>query len=174
MRKVIINRGFTLVELLIVIALLGALAIGLIGALDPFEQLKKGTDTGTRDLVNQVQTAVLRYYATTNRMPWTNTTGFLAEHLATADLSTAVSNMALAGEMKSNFAQIYKNQLTSVFVTYLPSSTTSSVEVRVCYQPASKSFQVDPNTHFSSDGTDLSTACKGSGVGTSNCYWCVQ
>ena len=47
------KSGFTLVELLIVIALLGALAIGLIGALDPFEQLKKGTDTGTRDLVNK-------------------------------------------------------------------------------------------------------------------------
>src|SRR5258706_16406106 len=65
------NRGFTLIELLIVIALLGALAVGLIGALDPFEQLKKGTDTGTRDIVNQVQTAVIRYYSVKNAMPWT-------------------------------------------------------------------------------------------------------
>ena len=39
-----LQKGFTLIELLIVIALLGALAVGLIGALDPFEQLKKGTD----------------------------------------------------------------------------------------------------------------------------------
>ena len=46
------NKGFTLIELLIVIALLGALAVGLIGAIDPFEQLKKGADTGVRDLVN--------------------------------------------------------------------------------------------------------------------------
>ena len=48
-------KGFTLIELLIVIALLGALAVGLLAALDPFEQLKKGTDTGTRNTVSEIQ-----------------------------------------------------------------------------------------------------------------------
>ncbi|MFH0773343.1 MAG: prepilin-type N-terminal cleavage/methylation domain-containing protein, partial [bacterium] len=38
-----ITRGFTLIELLIVIALLGALAVALLAALDPLEQIKKGT-----------------------------------------------------------------------------------------------------------------------------------
>jgi prepilin-type N-terminal cleavage/methylation domain-containing protein len=168
------QKGFTLVELLIVIALLGALAIGLIGALDPFEQLKKGTDTGTRDLVNQVQTAVLRYYATTNKMPWTDQdTSFTAVALTDADIATAISNMIVAGEMKSNFSEIYKGQLDKVWVTYVPMSGSTSVEVRVCYQPGSKSFQVDPNTKFSNNGVDVSTACK-SQSGANNCYWCVQ
>ncbi|KKR80099.1 MAG: hypothetical protein UU25_C0001G0010 [Microgenomates group bacterium GW2011_GWB1_40_9] len=169
------QKGFTLVELLIVIALLGALAIGLIGALDPFEQLKKGTDTGTRDLVNQVQTAVLRYYATTNRMPWTDqSTAFSASLLNAAEMSTAISAMAVAGEMKSNFNEIYRGQLDKVWVTYIPSSGASSVQVRVCYQPGSKSFQVDPNTKFSNDGTELSTGCKSMSGGTNQCAWCVQ
>ncbi len=175
-------KGFTLVELLIVIALLGALAIGLIGALDPFEQLKKGTDTGTRDLVNQVQTAVLRYYATTSKMPWTDqTAAFSAFDLNNAVLTTAIANMVTAGEMKSNFAVIYKNQLDKVWVTYVPPSPTSSVEVRVCYQPASKSFQVDPATKYLNDHTGIenetktgTTACKSSDVAGVNCDWCVQ
>jgi len=35
------NIGFTLMELLIVIGVLGILAAGLLAAIDPFEQLKK-------------------------------------------------------------------------------------------------------------------------------------
>ncbi|MFZ2024953.1 MAG: type II secretion system protein [Microgenomates group bacterium] len=179
MRKITLRKGFTLVELLIVIALLGALAIGLIGALDPFEQLKKGTDTGTRDLVNQVQTAVLRYYATTNRMPWTDeATAFTETDLATDPMPTAVTNMITAGEMKSNFTEIYSGSLNKVWVSYTPMSDTTSVQVRVCYAPGSKSFQVDPATKYLKDGTENTgegaAACKSTTGGEATCYWCVQ
>lgn len=170
------QKGFTLVELLIVIALLGALAIGLIGALDPFEQLKKGQDTGTRDLVNQVQTAVLRYYATANKMPWADaTTAFEEQDLTGAEMVEGISNMIVAGEMKSNFNEIYKNSLDDVLVTFIPGTVTNSVTVKVCYTPSSKSFQVEPNTKFSTDGTELTTGCKSTdGASGNNCSWCVQ
>jgi prepilin-type N-terminal cleavage/methylation domain-containing protein len=45
-RKLMQTRGFTLVELLIVIAVIGILAIAVLAALDPIEQLKKSRDTG--------------------------------------------------------------------------------------------------------------------------------
>lgn len=180
MRKITLRKGFTLVELLIVIALLGALAIGLIGALDPFEQLKKGTDTGTRDLVNQVQTAILRYYATTNKMPWAaEDTAFTEIDLATAPMSDeAIPNMIAAGEMKSNFTEIYSGSLNKVWVSYTPMSDTTSVQVRVCYAPGSKSFQVDPATKYLKNGTENkgegTAACKSTSGGEATCYWCVQ
>lgn len=183
MRKITLRKGFTLVELLIVIALLGALAVGLIGALDPFEQLKKGTDTGTRDLVNQVQTAVLRYNATTNKMPWADweDTNIDAVKLSDASFDSALQALMDSGEMKTNFNDIYANAKSKVYVTYLYPSDTQSLTVRVCYMPDSKSFQVDPNTKYADDGTlfDASgtatgaSACKSAG-GTANCYWCVQ
>src|SRR5512135_3314648 len=110
------SRGFTLIELLIVIALLGALAVGLIGAIDPFEQLKKGADTGVRDLVNQVQTAVIRYYSVKNQMPWAGLADPNKTILSAAPMDTAITNMASAGELRSDFTTIQAGSLSKVFV----------------------------------------------------------
>jgi len=106
------KRGFTLIELLIVIALLGALAVGLIGAIDPFEQLKKGTDTGLRDLVNQVQTAIIRYYSVKNAMPFAADPA--STDLQTAPMVVAISNMVAAGELRSDFTTIQAGSLNKV------------------------------------------------------------
>lgn len=161
--------GFTLVELLIVIALLGALAVGLIGALDPFEQLKKGTDTGTRDIVNQIQTAVIRYYSVKNAFPWGATDPDKTD-LATSPMDAAITAMANAGELKGDFTTIQAGNLAKVFVT--GSSTLNTVAV--CYKPTSKSFQADPNTKFKQDGTlEAVATCKSAGA-AQDCYWCIQ
>lgn len=169
------KKGFTLIELLIVIALLGALAVGLIGALDPFEQLKKGTDTGTRDLVNQIQTAVIRYYSVKNNMPWCPTGADCPvdpnkTDLNTAPMTTSITNMINAGELKSDFTTIQAGSLTKVFVTGSQTLNT----VAVCYKPTSKSFQADPNTKFKQDGVlEVANTCKSAG-GVQDCYWCIQ
>lgn len=163
-----LHKGFTLIELLIVIALLGALAVGLIGALDPFEQLKKGTDTGTRDLVSQVQTAIIRYYSIKNAFPWT--TDPSSEALNGTNMSTAIANLIAAGELKSTFNDINQNNLIKVWTT----GDSINNSVAVCYQPTSKSFLADPNTKYKKDGT-AETDCKGeTPPGTKSCYWCVQ
>lgn len=166
--------GFTLIELLIVIALLGALAVGLIGALDPFEQLKKGTDTGTRDIVNQVQTAVIRYYSVKNAMPWTaNPT---SNKLDEAPMVAAIQAMADAGELKSDFKDIQAGKLKEVLVTGTGAGAGEEPNVIVCYKPTSKSFKNDPNTKFTIAGVEQPAAtCIGQTGGASlDCYWCIK
>jgi prepilin-type N-terminal cleavage/methylation domain-containing protein len=170
------KRGFTLIELLIVIALLGALAVGLIGAIDPFEQLKKGADTGTRDIVNQVQTAVIRYYSVKNTMPWDvgsepSSTALNAVPMSGA--TGAIQRMIDAGELRSDFPTIQSSNLTKVFVTGSIALNT----VSVCYMPQSKSFKNDLNTKYSQAGVLVAVAplCIGQTGGTrTDCYWCIQ
>ena len=64
------NKGFTLMELLIVIGVLGILAAGLLAAIDPFEQLKKARDTNNRNAATEFLQASQRYYATHGYLPW--------------------------------------------------------------------------------------------------------
>jgi prepilin-type N-terminal cleavage/methylation domain-containing protein len=64
------NKGFTLMELLIVIGVLGILAAGLLAAIDPFEQLKKARDTNNRSGATELLSATQRYYATHGYLPW--------------------------------------------------------------------------------------------------------
>jgi len=165
------QKGFTLIELLIVIALLGALAVGLIGAIDPFEQLKKGADTGVRDLVNQVQTAVIRYYSVKNAMPFATDPNITT--LNASPMDVAITNMAAAGELRSDFATIQAGNLTKVFVTGSIVNNT----IAVCYKPTSKSFQSDPNTKYQQNGALAAGTlnCKSATPpGTDDCYWCIQ
>lgn len=169
--KTQLQKGFTLVELLIVIALLGALAIGLIGAIDPFEQLKKGQDTGTRNTVSEIHSSVIRYFALKGRMPWCTTdtcsdTKPSSTALNSTPMSEAVSRIIDTGELKSNFTTIQEKELIKVFVT----GTTE--DTKVCYKPVSKSFRSDDNTIFLKDGEKSTVTC--GTTETTACYWCVQ
>ena len=59
-------KGFTIIELLIVIAILGVLAAALLVAIDPVEQLARGRDSGRKSMVNQLGRAMQAYYTTNN------------------------------------------------------------------------------------------------------------
>ena len=165
-------RGFTLIELLIVIALLGALAVGLLAALDPFEQLKKGTDTGTRNTVSELHGAIIRYYAIKNHMPWCDEDNNCTDPNQTAAntwANTVIADIVTTGELKSDFVQLAGGQLNNIFVT----GTNDPPVVAVCYKPISKSFSSNPNTKYNKDGT-LSTSGCPTGNPADNCYYCVK
>lgn len=63
-------RGFTLVELLIVIALIGVLAVAVLAAINPIEQLNRARDTGMESDAAQLLSAIDRFYATQEKFPW--------------------------------------------------------------------------------------------------------
>lgn len=57
------DRGFTLVELLVVIGMLGVLISAVIFILNPAEQLKKARDAGRKNDLSQIQKALEAYYS---------------------------------------------------------------------------------------------------------------
>lgn len=168
------KKGFTLIELLIVIALLGALAIGLIGALDPFEQLKKGTDTGVRNTVSEVHSAIIRYYALKGSMPWCtdntcDTFTGITSHPSAATLESmpaVLDTIVETGELKSNFTTVQSTQLSKIFMT------GTQEDISVCFQPDSKSFRTDVNSKYDVGGNEITDgSCP---ANSTACYWCVK
>jgi prepilin-type N-terminal cleavage/methylation domain-containing protein len=166
------KKGFTLIELLIVIALLGALAVGLLAALDPFEQLKKGTDTGVRNTVSEVHGAIIRYYAVAgNVMPWDPSTSIGPIDLSSGYTTIGLDKVVNSGELKSDFSTLAGERLRQITVIGTNESAT------VCFRPESKSFRTDPNTKYNAQGIEVGTGESNCGPTNStsfSCYWCVQ
>lgn len=72
-------KGFTLVELLIVVAVIGILATVLIVAVNPAKQLQKSRDTTRKSALKTLQSALEQYYADNGTYPtsdcWSGTSG---------------------------------------------------------------------------------------------------
>jgi len=177
-----LSKGFTLIELLIVIALLGALAVGLLAALDPFEQLKKGTDTSVRNTVAELQGSVIRYYGIKNYMPWCTLAACTVfrdgddNDYATPILgnawTTTIAEIESAGELKTGFSAIAGSGTMAKITIW--GVNASNPKIKVCYKPTAKSFINDPNTKFLLATGLESATCKGMGGADVTCLWCVE
>ncbi len=167
------KAGFTLIELLIVIALLGSLAVGLLATVDPFEQLKKGRDTATRNTVSEIYNSLIRYYSINSYFPWKTTSQTAA--LVSSNL-TYVSAIITAGELKEKFVDLATTgRLEKILYTSTSPATGNKEQISVCFAPESKAFRNDDNTMFDASGVTVANIsnCTGRG-GAATCYWCVQ
>ncbi len=70
MKKLHAQLGFTMIELLIVITILGILAVAVLSAINPIEQINRGRDTGRQSDAEQLLSAVDRYNAFQGYYPW--------------------------------------------------------------------------------------------------------
>lgn len=67
----ILKHGFTLVELLIVIAIIGILSASVVSVINPIQQQKKARDAVRRADLSKISTALEQYYADHNSYPTT-------------------------------------------------------------------------------------------------------
>jgi len=66
--------GFTLVELLIVIALIAILSVAVLATINPIEQSNKAKDATVQNDAAEVLNAYERYYAAQSSYPWVDVT----------------------------------------------------------------------------------------------------
>jgi len=172
--------GFTLIELLIVIALLGALAVALLAALDPLEQIRKGTDTGVRNTVAELHGGAIRYSAIKGGvLPFTATSGTIEWVLMNSEEGSGfIANIIDSGELKTDFSKLAGKQLDRIYMTGI---NGPEYKVAICYAPQAKSFRTDENTKFGSSDTgepveDLEGCPNKDGENSTGeiCYWCVR
>lgn len=173
-----LKRGFTLIELLIVIALLGALAVALLAALDPLEQIKKGTDTGVRNTVAEISASFTRFASVkSGSMPYTGVIDW-GTIGTSGEAYSAINEVIAAGELKTDFLSLAKDQLNKIFVV------ADQTRSYVCFAPSAKAFKIDANTKFingtlegGTAATMTETTCSSgtaTGGGGETCYWCVR
>lgn len=139
------SAGFTMIELLIVMGILSVLAVGVLAAIDPVEQLNKSRDTGARSDAKNLLDAVERYYAVKEYYPW-NTASSQANSAynpssnpITGGVTSVVNRLEVAGEVKSTFSSRISKYISGDqdLVMY---KANNSDAVWVCFTPRSKAF----------------------------------
>lgn len=143
--------GFTLVELLVVIVIIGILAVGVLAAINPIEQIRRGRDTARQSAAREILGAAERIYGMAGDYPsaggWTKGTAFTVD-------AAAVQELIDAAELRSGFenrSPIDNGELEA----YIDDSGTD--EMRVCFQPESDAFSDRASCTSASDcsaGTD--------------------
>jgi len=68
--KKYLQKGFTLVELLIVIALIAILSVAVLATINPIEQANKARDAKVQNDAAEVMNSYERYYAGKSSYPW--------------------------------------------------------------------------------------------------------
>lgn len=168
-------KGFTLVELLIVIALLGVLAAAVLAAINPLEQANRARDTRMRSDASQLLASIDRYFVTQDKFPWVGTgSGFVANNDTSFGFANAIgepvglcgANCTLDGalinnnELKTEFRNrdfIVKGAATDTEALYIGKASGASSSVYSCWVPKSKSDRQKATKTMTLGTTTLTT-----------------
>jgi len=171
--------GFTMIELLIVIAVLGILAVAVLAAINPIEQINRGKDTGSRSDSEQLLSAIDRNYASNGYYPWTvgatsaNTATYIGASPTFTELDSATVTVGGDGEeLLTNIATGGSSEVKQSFVTRITTTGYNYLQIYndgdvtsstyVCFTPKSASFREEAWTRCSNaDHTGLNASIPG-------------
>lgn len=186
MRKI---KGFTMIELLIVIAVLGILAVAVLAAINPIEQINRGRDTGSRSDAEQLLSAIDRYNASQMVWPWQGAADD-AEAVGWTQVTAALPAAPTGGcPLLSNLRydetdasclgtdevkQAFVNRITDSLYNalYIEYGGATGDSVYICFSPQSMSFSQEADTRcdagvptgfpaLACDGCDALTGASG-------------
>ncbi len=162
LRQIKTRAGFTMIELLIVISILGILAVAVLSAINPVEQINRGRDTGTQSDAEQLISAIDRHHAFQSYYPWQEdandtanatmlNTG-LIEITASTPADTATTPCPILDKLSTGGVCTGTNELKATFKTrivsggsnrtlYIYNMGTTGASTYVCFEPQSQAFE---------------------------------
>ncbi len=176
-KKQSMAKGFTLVELLIVIALIGILSVAVLATINPIEQTNKARDAKFKNDAAEVLSAYERYYSAQNAYPWnTNDTGVGTSVPAGTNVAIGSTDVGFGvmGLGNTNGALIATSELKSSFLGKEPfgtSATAASIDRMYVYHNGTTSTNYvcfHPKASANRSGTiatNLKCMTVGTGVG---------
>lgn len=152
------KKGFTLVELLIVIGLLSVIALIVIAAINPLEQANRARDTRYKADGSQLLSSLERYFATHSSFPWVTPIGTIADSDSSFGFITSSDvNVGLCGnaacttdgelikalELKTEFRNrdfvVKGNGSDNTLKLFVGKAEGASSSIYACFVPKSKS-----------------------------------
>lgn len=147
--------GFTLIEVLIVMTLLAALALVVIAAINPVEQANRARDARFNGDSGQLLSAIERYYSTRSEFPWVTygasssndvSFGFVTAGYAAIGVCGASCNVDGALITGDELKQEFRNRdfirdyasTDNTKTIMVGKAVGQSASVYVCYVPLSK------------------------------------
>jgi len=191
------KKAFTLVELLIVIGLLGAIALIVIAAINPIEQSNRARDTRFKADGGQLISAIDRYFTARSEFPWVTSGtatsidesyGFITSSNVDVGICGAACSadglLLSTNELKSEFRNrdFIQNSTNLDQQIMIGKGAGSSSSVYACFIPLAKATREKAiadgkvYTLSAADGTrTVTAACD---VATANwvtnaCYVCI-
>lgn len=176
-----------MIELLIVIAVLGILAVAVLAAINPIEQINRGRDTGSRSDAEQLLSAIDRYYAAQGNYPW-QVESTDPEAMDWTDVSAVVdttdpgvpilTKLSTGGtsEIKESF--VNRLNATGYNTLFLYNHGDQGDSTYICFKPDSGSFTEEAKTRCDGDGlpddaADIEETVCGGTDGEGDYYVCL-
>lgn len=174
------KKGFTLVELLIVIGLLGAIALIVISAINPIEQSNRARDTRFKADGGQLISALDRYFTGGSEFPWMIAPSTLDNEDSYGFVTASDAGIGICGtDCTTDGALLTSNELKSEFKNrdfisatavgkqlMIGKAAGANSSVYACFVPLSKSVR----TKAISDGKVYTiSATDGSRTPTASC-----
>ena len=144
--------GFTMIELLIVIAVLGVLAVAVLSAINPIEQINRSRDTGSRADAEQLLGAIDRYYTSMGWYPWFDdascgancSQAWISSKGTWTDGTTPVlDKLSTTGTAELKAAFVTRIRGTNYNAINVYNRGTSGDATYACFLPKSASFQTE-------------------------------
>jgi len=193
------SGGFTLVELLIVIGLLGAIALIVIAAINPIEQANRARDTRFKADSAQLISAIDRYFAARSEFPWVTLASLsLNNDDAFGFITASAEGVGICGSAcTTTGALITSDELKTAFANrdfvqddgddnsqkiLIGKEEGTSASIYACFVPMSKATRqgsvADGNVYTINNGTGVRTETTNCDADTANwvtlgCYVCI-